>query len=344
MKKRKIIILKNDATGDLIHSRETIYNIIEEHQDKEVILILSERNKEFNFLFDKKNLILKKYNYHLNVSEKLSLLFFFIKEDIEKVYILAPKNFYFYLPFFFRNIKFYGLCVDDIKGYKRPSNFFRKFLHKKIINNRGAIFKRPSTFNLQNQLIGNLHKKKYKINFLYNKKNQIINSVDKYIYFHLKQEKFNKLGWGTSELISFFDEILKYSQNIFFTRDIENENRNFEFYKIFNVYDFKNNKFINNNSKILLLENAEGPDLYNIIRRSHKVIAFHGMITSFAWIEKKNVLDLYFCEINSWEDYRKYRNSFYEFKPKYEEYDFIIPSRNLNKTLKKMSFFLKKNV
>ena len=68
------------------------------------------------------------------------------------------------------------------------------------------------------------------------------------------------------------------------------------------------------------------------------------MITSFAWIEKKNVLDLYFCEINSWEDYRKYRNSFYEFKPKYEEYDFIIPSRNLDKTLKKMSFFLKKNV
>ena len=40
------------------------------------------------------------------------------------------------------------------------------------------------------------------------------------------------------------------------------------------------------------------------------------MITSFAWIVKKKVLDLYFCEINNWNDYRRYRNSFYEFKPK----------------------------
>ena len=45
------------------------------------------------------------------------------------------------------------------------------------------------------------------------------------------------------------------------------------------------------------------------------------MITSFAWIEKKKVLDLYFCEIKNWNDYRKYRNSFYEFKPSYNGYD-----------------------
>ena len=56
--------------------------------------------------------------------------------------------------------------------------------------------------------------------------------------------------------------------------------------------------------------------------------------------KKKKVLDLYFCEIKNWDDYRKYRNSFYEFKPSYNGYDFIIPSKDIKKTIKKMNFFL----
>ena len=95
-------------------------------------------------------------------------------------------------------------------------------------------------------------------------------------------------------------------------------------------------------SDITLMENVAGKDLYKIIKNAYKVIAFHGMITSFAWMEKKNVMDLYFCEINNWNDYRKYRNSFYEFKPSYKGYDFIIPSNDIYKTIRKMNFFLKK--
>ena len=37
-----------------------------------------------------------------------------------------------------------------------------------------------------------------------------------------------------------------------------------------------------------------------------------------------------------------YRNSFYEFKPSYKGYDFIIPSNDIHKTIRKMNFFLKK--
>ena len=107
-------------------------------------------------------------------------------------------------------------------------------------------------------------------------------------------------------------------------------------------YDFKTDKFINNNSNIILLDNIEGADLYNVIRNASKIIAFHGMITSFAWIEKKKVLDLYDVEINNRDDYRKYRNSFYEFKPSYNNYDFIIPKKDINKTLNKMNFFFNK--
>ena len=65
------------------------------------------------------------------------------------------------------------------------------------------------------------------------------------------------------------------------------------------------------------------------------------MMTNLASIEKKPVLDLFYCKINSWEDYRKYRNSFYEFKPKYKGYNFTIPSKNINKTLNKITFSLK---
>ena len=56
----------------------------------------------------------------------------------------------------------------------------------------------------------------------------------------------------------------------------------------------------------------------------------------------KKVLDLWYTKINSWNDYRKYRNAFYEFKPKNNNYDFIIPKKNIFKTISKIKFSLKK--
>ena len=55
-------------------------------------------------------------------------------------------------------------------------------------------------------------------------------------------------------------------------------------------------------------------------------------------------IELESSQIKKWEDYRRYRNSFYEFKPKYRGYDFIIPSKNIKKTISKMRFFLKKGI
>ena len=67
------------------------------------------------------------------------------------------------------------------------------------------------------------------------------------------------------------------------------------------------------------------------------------MMTSLGAINKKNILDLYHCNIKNWNDYRNYRNSFYEFKPKYFGYDFIIPNKNIRKTIRKMKFSLERN-
>ena len=70
MSKKKIIIFKNEATGDLIHSREAIYNIINSNKDKEIILYLSHINKEFTFLFSGENLTFKFINHNLSLLEK----------------------------------------------------------------------------------------------------------------------------------------------------------------------------------------------------------------------------------------------------------------------------------
>ena len=93
---------------------------------------------------------------------------------------------------------------------------------------------------------------------------------------------------------------------------------------------------------ILFFDNIVGEDLFNVIKHSKKVVAFHGMMTNLAFLLKKPVLDLFYCNIESWNDYRKYRNSFYEFKPKYEGYDFIIPKKSMQKTITKIKFSLKK--
>ena len=89
------------------------------------------------------------------------------------------------------------------------------------------------------------------------------------------------------------------------------------------------------------LDNIEGFDLFNIIGYSKKVVAFHGMMTNLASLFKKPVLDLFHFNISNWTSYRNARNFFYEFKPIYKNYDFIIPKKNFSKTLKKMKFSFK---
>ena len=68
------------------------------------------------------------------------------------------------------------------------------------------------------------------------------------------------------------------------------------------------------------------------------------MMTNLASIEKKPVLDLFYCNIKTLEDFRRYKNALYEFKPNYKNYDFIVPSKNIKKTINKMQFFLKKDL
>ena len=96
--KKKIVIFKNDSIGDLVHSVPAINDIIKQHQNHELIIFLSNISKDFYFLFQKTNTRLKILNYNLNLIQKIKIFIYLLINNVDKVYILAPKNFYFYLP------------------------------------------------------------------------------------------------------------------------------------------------------------------------------------------------------------------------------------------------------
>ena len=341
---KHVVIFRNDAVGELALSLPAIFSIIEKNKDNNITLFLSNLSKDFKFFFKNKKIKIEILNNKLNIFQKIKILYFFLHNKIDIVYILVPKNFFFYLPFIFRKVKFFALCLNNINNYKRPSPFLRKFLYKYIVNDRSAVFKRESTLSLQLSLSEN---KKNNNNLVYNFNPEISISLKnyikkKYIYFHLKRKILNELGWGIDELKKLFNKFLEYTDYVYITKDIEIDKNTTILKENFNSYDFINKKNIDNSSKVVFFDNIKGVDLYNIIKYSKKTIAFHGMMTALSSIEKKNVLDLYYCKIRSWHDYRNYRNSFYEYKPSYKGYDFIIPRKDINKTINKMKFSLEK--
>ena len=345
-KKNYILIFKNDAVGDLTQSLNAIDNIIKNNSEHLITLFLSDLSEKFSFLIPNQSINYQKLNHNLSILEKVKLFFFIMTNKVSKIYILAPHNFYFFLSFIYRNVKFYGFCVDGLNNYKRPNLFFRKFLYKYVINDRSAIFKRKSTKDLQIELTKDKINKNYEFRFNLNlNKSDVLKKYlpKNYIYFHIKKKITDQLGWGIKELNFLFDELLKYFENVVLTKDLGKDSNTEIFKNRFNVFDFSMNVYKDNKSKIIFFDNIEGVDLYNLIKYSRKIVAFHGMMTNLASLEKKPVLDLFHCNINNIEDYRKYRNSFYEFKPSYRNYDFIIPSKDIKKTIRKMAYSLNKS-
>ena len=343
MEKKNIIIFKNDAVGDLSQSLDAINNIINYNKNNNITIYLSERSANFDFLLNYENVKIKKVNYDLSLIDKIEIIKFILKHQFLSIYILTPKKFYFYLPVIFRKIKFYALCLNGNNNYRRPSEFLRKYLHKYVVNDRSSIKKRQSTMKIQVNLTADLNfSKKYEINSVPKYTNNSFNKINNYIYFHLKLENFRKLGWGLNDLKMIFNEFLKYNKKVVFTRDINPKYKIDGISSNFNVINFSQNETFNEDLPITLIDEIKGSDLYNLVRNADKVVAFHGMMTNLASIEKRPVLDLFHCEIKSLHDYRRYKNAMYEFKPNYKDYDFIVPSKNLSKTLNKMRFSLKK--
>jgi len=320
----KIVIFKNEKIGDLIHSYKAIQKIISKNQYKEIIIFLSNYNFEMNFLFESENVKFKKISEKINLKDKIKIILYFIKHQIKETYIFKPSSFLFLLPLilYFKNIKFYGICVNN-KSYRRPSSFFRNFLFKYVINDRGSKNIRKSINDLHIELVSNTIVKN---SFASYKKN-LIKKIDtkKYLLIHYNKFKFNKLEWTIEDLFLLIKNLEKYFDKIVLTNDINDNKTN----------ELLQKKFLNNH-KIKYHPNIKGKYFFDLIGNAKLVIALHGMITAIAALQNTKVIDLFNCDLKTINDFYKYKNAFHEFKPKLNSYEFLIPRKNCLITLNRI--------
>ena len=77
MVKKKILIFKNDRTGDLFVSLNAINSILNKHKNDEIKIFLSNINQKFNFLFP---LIKTKiFSMNLNFFDKIWIFIYFLE-------------------------------------------------------------------------------------------------------------------------------------------------------------------------------------------------------------------------------------------------------------------------
>ena len=319
----KIVIFKNEKTGDLIHSYNAIKKIIRNNVNKEIIIYLSHYNFEMNFLFDSPNVRIKSINEKISLIDKFRIVNYFLKKKIKTVYIFKPSFYLFILPVFFRKIKFYGICVNK-NSYLRPPNILRLFLTNFVINDRGTAKIRPSIHDLHLKLISN-GATSYNFSSLDNKSNKDNKS---YLFLHFNKFKFSLLNWGLNELFIIIDKLKDNFDYIALTNDLNDNETN-------NLLSKKYSDF--GKTKVKYYPNIKGKSLFELIGNAQLVLSFHGMITSIGALQNTKVLDLFNCTITNKKDFYKYKNAFHEFKPKMNNYEFIIPRKDCLKTLKKIN-------
>jgi len=335
MNKKKILILKNDRVGDLFHSIKGINSILSTHKDYKIEIILSNFSKDISFLFNLKNLKVDIINYNLNIFEKLLIIKKIFFNNYEKIFILTPKNLYFYLPLI-SSSKFYAISIKDYKR-NRPFNFLKKKLFKHVTNDRTSKRINESIANLTERLC-NENDIKHP-NILNNKPNtsQLLNDnldlFKNFIHFHYKKSLFENNGWTINSFLNLIHKISKKTENIFLTSDVGENDYNNYFLKKLSFINFDNETMnFENNSNIIYLHNIKINDLFKVISLSNQVISPHGTITCMASYLKKKVIDLF--------DVTTSVNSFREFNLSNTNYNFLILKNNSDRIQNKIINFL----
>ncbi len=331
----KIVILKNDRTGDLFTSTPLINLIFNKYKNREIEIFLSKINCKFSFLFNSKKI--KVINLDLNILDKIKIFFYLLVNKIETVYILTPKNFYFYLPLllFFKKIKFYGICIDSKK--KRPYNFLRNFLYKKVIINRVEIKPRKSSYDIQKELLNNENSV---INLLNSsaESNLNINIPKNSVFFHYKHKMFKELlEWDFLKVKKFIEFLYEKKGSVIFSSEINNQLSDNFFQKHFNTYDFNTNKnYIKNSNKILFLKNIDGLDLFTAVKKSNEIIAPEGIITHIGYHLNKKILSLMHFRLLNRQDFINQIISCKEWFPP-KNFNYTVLKKNFDVSLNKVN-------
>ena len=332
---KKILILKNDRVGDLFNSLEAINLIIKNNSDASIEIILSEISKNLNFLFNLNHVKVSYLPYHLTFYDKLKLVSKIIKNSFNKIYILSPKNFYFYLPLISKS-KFYAISIKNFNK-SRPSNFLSKKLFKNVVNDRenkkiednisslliklcsnGRTFNQNNVLN-HNPILSDL--------FIQN-----IGLFSNFIHFHYKHNIFNKNGWDFNKFLKLLQN-LSNNYKIILTSDFGNFQYHKKFLEYFSNLNFdKSVNEINLDKKIHYLHNINTSDLFKLVSMSNTVISPHGAMTVMGSYLKKNVIDIFDTNIDIM--------AFREYKPINSNYNFLIIKPDFKKILFKIRKFL----
>ena len=336
MANKNILVLKNDRAGDLISSVRLISKLIS--QNKKLDIYLSEFNYDFKFLIPNCNH--KKIGFNLNFIDKIKIFFDIFNNKYDEIFILAPKNYYFFLPVLFKKIKFYAIVING-KKRNRPIFFLRRYLYKTSIRYRNKINKHniiQSNLSLidDNNNLDSVQFKLEKINTDYFK-----HISKNYIYFQFKRKFFKDLNWGTKEfekIINFFES--KY-EKVVFSADIEKSEYDLYFEKNYSFINFENKASYveKNNKKTLYLKKVDPINLFHIIKNANKVIGPHGLITQISSLLNKKSVNLFNFEIKDIKDYHHQKISFSEWYSNMG-IKFIFLNEDVKKSLKKIAKFV----
>ena len=336
MENKKILILKNDRAGDFISSVRLITEL--KNRNNLIDIYLSKFNYNFNFLIPDCNY--KQISFDLKIVDKVKVCIDIFKNKYDAVFILSPKNFYYFLPLIFRNIKFYAVVVNG-KKRNRPINFLRKYLHKFSVRNRN---KKNKLNIIQSNLslidIKEIPDFKY---FVKNSSNlnYLTHTSNNYIFFQFKYNFFKELNWSFKEfelIINFLET--KY-EKVIFSSDLEKNSFDELFEKNYSFIDFeKNATFIKkNNKRVIYLKKVDPLNLFLIIKKANKILGPHGLITQLAYLIGKQSINLFNFKIKSLNDYYHQKISFSEWYSNMG-INFIFLNSDINKSIRKISKFI----
>jgi len=331
----KILILKNDRVGDLFHSLDGINSILHENKDSEIEIVLSHISKDLSFLFNINNVKISYLPYHLSIFDKFSLFLKIFNNSFKKIYILSPKNFYFYLPIFFKS-KFFAITIKN-SNRSRPFNFLKKKLFKVIVNDRDNKKINESINSLIVQLCSTNLKSNYPILFnnsppISNLFKDNISLFSNFTHIHYKDSIFKKNEWDIKKFLNLINALSNINK-IILTSDFGFFDYHKELLSKISNLNFDNNtNNIDQSSKIHYLHNLGTADLFELINLSDGVISPHGTMTVLGSYLNKKVIDIFDTNINI--------NAFREYKPKNSNYKFLIIKKDFNKILLKIKKFL----
>ncbi len=124
--------------------------------------------------------------------------------------------------------------------------------------------------------------------------------------------------------------------NVLFSSELNNEKINYFFSSQFNTFDYKNNKRqLINKKNIFFLKDVDGYDLFDVVKKSSKVVCPEGIISHMAYFLNKDLLTLMHFNLKNKQDFIRQIISCKEWFPQ-ENYPFCVLKKDFEKSIKKI--------